>query len=206
MGMTPDELSLQDLAARSIPPRASRRRFSVWQTTLLVVLALVIGFTVSTFFVSRALRPSQALLGSPYRGDGYTITPLAGWHVQADGSGGVTFSDPRFPVTVSRYASQFGVMVNAGSALFAEFGSSFRLRCQSIGDVAATITLNGSVWQQSQYRCFSLQDGGIASLFRVLSITHGAKNYSIYDLTPIDRLDDFSNGSFETMAQSFTFN
>lgn len=176
-------------------------RLPFWLTALLVILALIVGFSVSSSLVSRAL------WGSPYQGKGFSIRSLPGWQTQADESGGVLLSDPHFPSSIGRRGSQVGVLVHTSSALFYEFGSSSHISCQDIGGVAKTTTINGNIWQQQQFRCLSLQNGGVATVFRQFSIVHGPAQtaYSMFFVTAVDRLEDFSNGNFDTIAQSFTF-
>lgn len=201
----------------------TRHRSPVWLITLLVILALLIIGGAGTFFALTRLHgigssqtsithagstpgtgSPQAHFGSLYQGQGYTITPLAGWQTQSDGSGGVIFSDPHFPQTQVRDASELGVMLNQFPLMYL-FGSSASFRCQQDTGVGGTVTLTGASWDQSQYHCGSLQEGGITDLLHFLSITQGGVNYAIYYLTTVDRPDDITNGAFTAMMQTFTF-
>ncbi len=183
-------------------PLLKRRRVPLWAAALLVVLVLAIGVSVSVLLISRSLK------GTPYRGTGYTITPLPGWQTQPDKLGGVIFLDPRFTDSATHRASQLGVLVGTFDALFFEYGSMSRALCRGQLNVPTTANVAGRVWIQRQYTCNSFQQGGIASQIRILDITYDVTNthYSIFYVAALDRLDDFTNGSFDTITQSFTFN
>jgi hypothetical protein len=136
-----------------------------------------------------------------YTGNGYTINYRPAWKAESDGSNGVTFTDPAQQGTVLH------VIVNdhAEAALQIEEGTSLKDRCKRSGNVAETVTINGVIWNQGEYRCSSAVAGGSDQEIRTLDMTKPVGNtyYSIaYYATP-QNFDNAVNGAFQTMTESF---
>jgi len=225
MGMTPEELSLQDLAARSIPPRTSRRRFSVWQVTLLVVLALVIGGAAGTLFASLNLRAKNT------PGTAFTV-PVIPTATPTSGAASVkftAFSNSSFSIM---YPSDWKQAQNGNNVSFTrsdgitEFtvnthnqdGDPASVINDLTGDVlsctietgpASSITVNTIVWQQGVWDCFLA-----GTIYVVNVLTHSNSQapdqtaiiYAAYQQVGAAIMVNFAQANaqyFQPMLQSF---
>jgi hypothetical protein len=136
-----------------------------------------------------------------YNGKSYTINYRPAWKAEEDGSNGVTFTDP------AQTGTALHVIVNdhPEAALQIEEGTSLKDRCKRSGNVPATITINGVVWAQAEFRCSSAVAGGSDQEIRTLDMTKPVGNayYSIAFYATPQNFDNAVNGAFQTMTESF---